>query len=73
MNKHVAKPKRKVPLVPGEDMTDAQIEKFLRDNRDAIAAALREGKAEMDAGKGIEIESLEHFLSLVHGSDPAKK
>jgi hypothetical protein len=73
MNKRVVKPKRKLPLIPGEDMTDAQIETLLRDNHDEIAAALLEAKAEMDAGKGIAVESLEHFLSLVRGSASAKK
>ena len=73
MNKRVAKPKLKLPLIAGEDMTDAQIETFLHDNHDEIAAALLEAKTEMDAGKGILVESLEHFLTLVRESDSAKK
>ena len=72
MNKRVAKPKRKLPLIPDENVSDAQMEKFVRDNREEIAAALREAKAEMDAGKGTPVESLEHFLNLVRGTRPSK-
>jgi hypothetical protein len=63
MNKRVAKPKRKLPLIPDEDVTDAQMEKFLRDNHAEISLKLAEAKRQSDAGMGTPIGSLEEFLA----------
>ena len=70
MNKRVPKPERRLPLIPDQDVTEAELEKFLRDHHDEIADALREAKAELDAGKGTEINSLEEFLVHVRGPSP---
>jgi hypothetical protein len=63
MNKRVAKPKRKLPLIPDSNVTDAQIERYLREHHDEIADKLRAAKAQMDAGKGSRLGSLERVLS----------
>ncbi len=63
MNKRVAKPKRKLPLIPDDDVTDAQMEKFLRANHAEISKKLQAAKRQMDAGKGSPLGSLETVLS----------
>lgn len=65
MNKRVAKPKVKLPLIPDSDVTDAQIETYLHDNRESIAEKLREGKAAIDRGDVVELGSLEELLAGV--------
>jgi hypothetical protein len=63
MNKHVAKLKGKLPLVADSSLTDAEIEKFLRDNHGEIAAKLRVGKAALDRGDSVEVKSVEELLA----------
>ena len=63
MNKRVAKPKSKQPLIPDDNVTDAQMEKFLRDNHASISRKLLAAKRQMDAGKGTPMGSLEKVLS----------
>ena len=63
MNKCVAKPKRKLPLIPDDNVTDAQMEKFLRDNHASISRKLLAAKRQMDAGKGEPMGSLEKVLA----------
>jgi hypothetical protein len=66
MNKRVAKPKRKTPLIPGEDVTEAQMERYLREHRDEVSAKLRKGKAALDRGDAVEISSLSELLTRIH-------
>ena len=63
MNKRVAKPKSKLPLIPDGDVADAQMEKFLRDNHTSIARKLAAAKRQADAGKGAPLGSLEEVLA----------
>ncbi|HEX4293076.1 MAG TPA: hypothetical protein VHZ29_02985 [Rhizomicrobium sp.] len=41
MNKHVAKPKRKLSLTAEADITEADMERHIRENRAHINALLR--------------------------------
>jgi hypothetical protein len=65
MNKRVAKPKDDEPLLPDDDVTEAQMDQYLRDHHDEIAEKLRAGKADVDRGDVVEVNSLEEFLALV--------
>jgi hypothetical protein len=65
MNKRVAKPKRKLPLTKGVEATDADMDLWMRENHAEIAKKLRAAKAEMDAGKGTPLGSLEELLADV--------
>lgn len=62
MNKRVAKPKRKLPLIPDDNVTDAQMEKFLRDNRVGINQKLQEARDEIARGEIAPLESLPELL-----------
>jgi hypothetical protein len=62
MNKRVAKPKRKLPLLPDETVTDAQMEKFLRDNYDEIAGKLREARESIARGDVAPMPPLNELL-----------
>ena len=63
MNKRVAKPKSKQPLIPDDNVTDAQMEKFLRDNHASISRKLLAAKREMEAGKCASLEPLDKILA----------
>ncbi len=65
MNKRVAKPKRKLPLIPDGNVTDAQMERYFRDHRDEVAEKLQSGKAALDRGESVEVKSLEDLLAGV--------
>ncbi|MEJ0028711.1 MAG: hypothetical protein WDN01_22015 [Rhizomicrobium sp.] len=62
MNKRVAKPKRKLPLAPDGDVTDAQIEKFPRDRHDSIAEKLQEARDSIARGDVAPMPPLEELL-----------
>jgi hypothetical protein len=66
MNKRVAKPKRKLPLVPDSKVTEAQMDRYLRDHHDEVAEKLRAGKSALDSGHTVEVKSLEELLTGVH-------
>jgi hypothetical protein len=63
MNKRVEKPRRKVPLTADADVTEAQLERHLRDNKDVIDALLQEAIDEMERGDFAPLEPLEKLLS----------
>ena len=64
MNRRVEKPKRSVPL-PGARTSDAQMERFLRDNHAAIDAQLQDAKRSIDRGEAEPLESLPELLRYV--------
>lgn len=63
MNKRVARPKRKMPVPKGVEAIDPAMERWMRDNHAEISEKLRAAKAEMDAGKGEPLGSLEELLA----------
>ena len=62
MNKRVAKPKQRLPIIPDEDLTDAQMEKFLRDNHAGIGQKLQQARDEIARGEVAPLESLPELL-----------
>lgn len=66
MNKRVAKPKRKLPLLPDSDVTDAQMEKYFRDNRAAVNEKLREAQDDIAHGRVSPLPPLPELLKRLH-------
>ncbi|MEJ1969223.1 MAG: hypothetical protein WDN03_11415 [Rhizomicrobium sp.] len=64
MNKRVAKPK--LPLIPDGNLSEAQMDAYLREHHDEVAERLRDGKAALDRGDAVEVKSLEHLLAGIH-------
>ncbi len=62
MNKRVAKPKRKLPIIPDDNITEAQTEKYLRDNRADINRKLQEARDDIARGEIAPLESLPELL-----------
>lgn len=62
MNKRVDKPKRKLALFPGDDVTDADMERWIRDNRAEIDVLLKEAQDDIAAGRVAELEPLPILL-----------
>ncbi len=62
MNKHVAKPKRKLSAVPGDDVTEADMERYIRENRAHINGLLKEAQDDIAAGRFAELEPLPVLL-----------
>ena len=62
MNKHVAKPKRKQCLFPDGDVTEADMERYIRDNRAPINDLIREAQEDIAAGRFAEWEPLPVLL-----------
>ena len=62
MNKRVAKPKHKSPPIPDDDVTEAQMEKFLRDNRSSVNQKLQVARDEIARGEVAPLESLPELL-----------
>jgi hypothetical protein len=73
MNKRVTKPKRKLPLIPDGNVTDAQMERYLRAHHDEIDAKLQDGKAALDRGESVELHSLEELLAGVRKRTAGKR
>ncbi len=63
MNKRVAKPKRKVPLIPDEAISEAEMERWLRDNHDEISAKLEEARASIRRGDVAPMPPLSELLA----------
>jgi hypothetical protein len=62
MNKHVAKPKRKLSAFPGADVTEADMERHIRENRAYINGLLKEAQDDIAAGRFAELEPLPVLL-----------
>ena len=62
MNKRVAKPKRKMPLIPDDQVTEADMERYIRENRAHINELIREAQADIAAGRFAELEPLPVLL-----------
>ena len=76
MNKRVAKPKRKVPLFPGDDVTEADMERYIRENRAHINGLLKEAQDDIAAGRFAPLEPLPVLLQEArkyHKSKRAKR
>ena len=65
MNKHVAKPKRKLPAFPGADVTEADMERHIRENRAHINELLKEAQDDIAAGRVAPLPPLFEFLKDV--------
>jgi hypothetical protein len=65
MNKHVAKPKRKLSAVPGDDVTEADMERHIRENRAHINELLKEAQDDIAAGRVAPLPPLFEFLKDV--------
>ncbi len=62
MNKRVAKPKRKLPLIPDDKVTEADMERYMRENRAHINELIREAQEDIAAGRFAELEPLPVLL-----------
>jgi hypothetical protein len=65
MNKRVEKPKRGVPLPGDGGLSDARLERFLRENRSLIDSELQSAKQAIDRGEARPLESLPELLKIV--------
>ena len=72
MNKHVAKPKHKVSLAPGDDVTEADMERHIRENRSEIDEALREAQDDIANGRVMPLPPLVEFLKSVRKQHKAR-
>jgi len=72
MNKHVAKPKHKASLVPGDDVTEADMERHIRENRSEIDEALREAQDDIANGRVMPLPPLAEFLKSVRKQHKAR-
>jgi hypothetical protein len=62
MNKHVAKPKQKLLALPDDKITDADMERHIRENRAHINDLIREAQDDIAAGRFAEWEPLPVLL-----------
>lgn len=73
MNKHVAKPKRGLPITPDGNVTEADIERHIRENRAGINELIREAQEDIAAGRFAEWEPLPVLLREARKYSKAKR
>jgi len=62
MNKRLAKPKHGFPLLPNDQVTEADMERYLRGNRAHVNELIREAQEDIAAGRFAELEPLPVLL-----------
>ncbi len=70
MNKRADKPKHKLPITDDSNVTDEQIEQYLRDNHAAVEEMLLEAQRDIENGDVVELGSLEEFLLSMRKPEP---
>jgi hypothetical protein len=65
MNKHVAKPKRKLSALPDDVVTEADMERHIRENRAHINELLKEAQDDIANGRVMPMPPLFEFLKSV--------
>ncbi len=73
MNKRVDRPKHKLPLTMDGDVTDADMERYIRDNRAEINILLKEAQDDIANGRVAELEPLPEFLRKVRKAYRARR
>jgi len=73
MNKRVAKPKRKLSLTADADVTEADMECYIRENRAHINELLKEAQDDIAAGRVKPLPPLFEFLKEARKRHRAKR
>jgi hypothetical protein len=73
MNRRVEKPKRGIPLTEDGAASEAQVERYLRENHAVIDAQLQVAKASIDRGEVAPLESLPELLTLARKAQKSRR